>query len=133
MWRHSEQALLLKGLLVSLITIRKDSCDVGRTCPHVSVTSRGTLVLQGYVVTVSDAARPGIPAGDITIEVPLSLLPEMASAPGTFRVTSRETVVFHGPAVSDPETLAELVIPDGEAAIEVPATVLPFLEVAGHA
>jgi len=117
---------------VSLITIRKD-CDVGRTCPHISATGRGTLVVQGYVITATEAAALGIPAGDTAVEVPLSLLPELASASGAFRVTSRASVVFHGPAVSDPEALAELVIPDGEAAIEVPAAVLPFLEVAGHA
>lgn len=117
---------------MSLITIRKD-CDVGRTCPHVSVTGRGTLVIQGYVIAAPEAAVLGIPAGDIAIEVPLSLLPELAPDPGAFRVTSRGTVVFHGPAVSDPEALAELVIPGGEAAIEVPAAVLPFLEVARHA
>ena len=117
---------------MSLITIRKD-CDVGRTCPHVSATGRGTLVIQGYLVTALEAAALGIPADDIAIEVPLSLLPELASAPGAFRVTSRGTVVFHGPAVSDLEALAELAIPDGEAAIEVPAATLPFLEVAGHA
>jgi hypothetical protein len=35
--------------------------------------------------------------------------------------------------VSDPGTLAELTIPAGEAAIEIPAVTLPFLEVAGHA
>jgi len=35
--------------------------------------------------------------------------------------------------VSDPGTLAELTIPAGEAAIEIPAATLSFLEVAGHA
>ena len=117
---------------MSLITIRK-ACDVGRTCPHVSVTGRGTLVIQGYVITDPEAAVLGIPAGDTAIEVPLSLLPELASPPGAFQVTSRGTVVFHGPAVSDPEALAELVIPDGEATIEVPAAMLPFLEVTSRA
>jgi hypothetical protein len=117
---------------VSLTTIRKD-CDVGRTCPHVSATGRGTLVIQGYVITATETAAMRIPAGETAVEVPLSLLPELASAPGAFQVTSRGTVVFHGPAVSDQEALAELAIPCGEAAIEVPATVLPFLEVAGHA
>lgn len=117
---------------MSLITIRKD-CDVGRTCPHVSATGRGTLVIQGYVITAPEAAVLGISAGDAAIEVPLSLLPELASHPGAFQVTSHGTVIFHGPAVSDPDTLAEIDIPGGEAAIEVPAATLPFLEVAGHA
>jgi hypothetical protein len=49
------------------------------------------------------------------------------------RFTDHGTVVFHGPAVSDPGTLAELTIPPGEAAIEIPAAALPFLEVADRA
>ncbi|MGH3279865.1 MAG: hypothetical protein ACRDNW_12115 [Trebonia sp.] len=114
-----------------LITLRDDSprCDNGRTCPHISATDRQTLIVQGYVT-----AAPGTPSGEIAIEVPLTLLPELAAEPGTgLQVTGRGTVVFHGPAVSDPDTLAELTIPPGEAAIEIPAAVLPFLEVAGHA
>jgi hypothetical protein len=113
--------------------IRQEPCDVGRTCPHVSATGRGTLVVQGYVVTAAEAASLRIPAGETAVEVPLSLLPELASAPGSFQVTSRGTVMFHGPVVSDLETLAELVIPDSEAVIEIPAASLPFLEVAGRA
>lgn len=118
-----------------LTTLRDDSprCDNGRTCPHISATDHGTLVVQGYA-TPGLAAVPGIPAGEIAIEVPLTLLPEVAVEPGTgLHVTDHDTVVFHGPAVSDPDTLAELTIPPGEAAIEIPAAVLPFLEVAGRA
>ncbi|MGH3159519.1 MAG: hypothetical protein ACRDNF_23495 [Streptosporangiaceae bacterium] len=120
---------------MSLTTIRSDEerCDNGRTCPHVSATDRQTLVVQGYV-TPELAASPGIPAGEIAVEVPLELLPELAAESSAgLHVTDHGTVVFHGPAVSDPGTLAELTIPPGEAAIEIPAGVLPFLEVAGRA
>ena len=75
----------------------------------------------------------GIPAGEIAVEVPLTLLPELAAEPVPLHVTDHGTVVFHGPAVRDPGILAELTIPPGEAAIEIPAAVLPFLEVAGRA
>lgn len=120
---------------MSLTTIRADAlCDNGRTCPHVSATGRGTLVVQGYLVSdPALAARIEVPAGKIAIEVPLALLPELASEDGSLHVTDRGTVVFHGPAVSDPGDLAELTIPAGEAAIEIPAAALPFLEVAGRA
>jgi hypothetical protein len=117
---------------MSLTTIRSD-CDNGRTCPHVSAAGRETLVVQGYLIPGHETAQLGIPAGETAIEIPLSLLPELASEHGGLHVTDRGTVVFHGPAVSDPETLSELTIPGGEAAIEIPAARLPFLEVAGHA
>ena len=121
---------------MSLTTLRDDPrCDNGRTCPHISVTGRGTLVVQGYLVSdPALASRLKIPAGETVVEVPLILLPELEarSAEGP-HVTSRGTAVLHGPAVSDPGTLAELTIPAGEAAIEIPAVTLPFLEVAGHA
>lgn len=117
---------------MSLTTIRSNDkyCDNGRTCPHVSATGRGTLVVQGYLPA---AAIPGIPAEDVAVEVPLDLLPELAGAPGALHLTGNGTVVIHGPAVTDPAVLAELTIPPGEAAIEVPAAVLPFLEAPGHA
>jgi len=117
---------------MKLTTLRDNSprCDNGRTCPHISATERRTLIVQGYVIPVLAA----IPAGQIAIEVPLALLPELAAEPGTgLHVTGHGTVVFHGPAVSDPGALAELTIPPGEAAIEIPAAALPFLEVADRA
>jgi hypothetical protein len=114
---------------MSLTTIRGDSqCDNGRTCPHVSATGRGTLVVQGYLVS-----DPASPAREIAVEIPLALLPELAEEPGALHVTGHGTVVIHGPAVTDLSSLAELTIPAGEAAIEIPAAVLPFLEVAGSA
>jgi hypothetical protein len=116
---------------MSLTTIRSDDkyCDNGRTCPHVSATGRGTLIVQGYL----PSAPARTPAGDVAVEVPLDLLPELAAAPGALHLTGHGTVVIHGPAVTDPADLADLTIPPGEAAIEVPAAALPFLEVAGHA
>jgi hypothetical protein len=118
---------------MSLTTIRSDDrCDNGRTCPHVSFTGRGTLIVQGYLVS-DPALAAGLPAGEIAVEVPLALLPELAADPGALHVTGHGTVVIHGPAVSDPGTLAELTIPPGEAAIEIAAAALPFLEVADRA
>lgn len=117
---------------MSLTTIRGDSvCDNGRTCPHISATGRGTLIVQGYLVSdPPPTTRLGIPASEIAVEIPLALLPEVAAEPGAaLHVTGHGTVVIHGPALSDPGTLAELTTPPGEAAIEIPAAALPFLEV----
>jgi hypothetical protein len=121
---------------MSLTTLRASrDCDNGRTCPHISATGRGTLVVQGYLVSDSALSpRLGIPADETAVGVPLALLPELAAEQAEgLHVTGHGTVIFHGPAVSDPGTLAELTIPTGEAAIEIPAATLSFLEVAGHA
>lgn len=120
---------------MSLTTIRGDAlCDNGRTCPHVSATGRGSLVVQGYLVSDAEVAtKLGLAAEEIAIEVPLTLLPELAAAPGPLCITDRGTVLMHGAAASHPDDLAELTIPSGEAAIEIPAATLPFLEVAGLA
>lgn len=115
---------------MSLTIIRGGAdCDNGRTCPHISPSGRGTLIVQGYLL-------PGtpLPDGRVCVEVPLDLLPEAeAEPPAGLHVTGHGTVVFSGPPVSDPALLAELTIPPGEAAIEIPAATLPFLEVTASA
>lgn len=121
---------------MSLTTIRSDSlCDNGRTCPHISTTGQGTLVVQGYLVTdPALAAQLVIPISEIAIEIPLALLPELGAYPAAaLHVTDHDTVVIYGPAIIDPGILDELTIPPGEAAIEIPAAALPFLEVASRA
>jgi hypothetical protein len=56
-------------------------CPDGRTCPAVHGTDRGTLMIIGRVVSDSDVlAQMAIGPGEIAIEVPASLLPEVASA-----------------------------------------------------
>jgi hypothetical protein len=90
---------------MSLTTLRANrDCDNGRTCPHISATGRGTLVVQGYLVSdPALASRLGIPAGETAVEVPLALLPQLAARPTEgLHVTSHGTAVLHGPAVSDP-------------------------------
>jgi hypothetical protein len=91
--------------------------------------------VQGYLVSdPAMHARLGIPVGEIAVEIPLALLPELTSEPGAARhVTGRDTVVIHGPVLCHPGDLAELTIPPGEAVIEIPAAALPFLEVAARA
>lgn len=113
-----------------LTTIRSDSnCDNGRTCPHISVTDRGIFVAQGYLID-----EPGIPVGEIAIEMPLSLLPGLTAPQGAaVRITGSGTAVMRGRAIRDPEALAELVIPPGEGAIEVPAAALSCLGVLASA
>jgi hypothetical protein len=44
----------------------------GGTCPTVYATDRGTLVVQGAIVT--DAEGVNVPAGETLVEVPAELL-----------------------------------------------------------
>lgn len=117
--------------MTTLVLLRSD-CDTGRTCPNVNLTGRATYVVQGYTVPAAKAAAAGVhvPHGHIVVEVPLTLLPELASDehPG-FRVIG-DAVLAWGPPLTDPEALAELAIPAGEAAIELPYAALPGLEAA---
>ncbi len=60
--------------------LRGDDCPDGRTCPAVHQTDSGSLMIVGAVVTDSEAlAQMAIGGGEVAIEVPLSLLPEVAT------------------------------------------------------
>lgn len=114
-----------------LVLLRID-CDTGRTCPNVNLSDRRTYVLQGYTVALETAAAAGanIPPGVRVVELPVSLLPELLEPLGYrpgFHLTGRGTVLAWGPELTDAEALAELAMPDGESAIEVPYEALPAL------
>jgi len=51
-------------------------CPDGRTCPGVYATDRGTLLIQGAIVTDPEALD-GVPPGETVVEVPRSLFPEV--------------------------------------------------------
>lgn len=53
---------------------RVGGCE-GGTCPTVYVTDRGTVVVQGSIVT--DAQGVNVPAGETLVEVPADLLAEL--------------------------------------------------------
>ena len=66
---------------MELIKLRGDDCADGRTCPAVHQTDRGTLMIIGSVVTDPEAlAQLAVGPAEIAIEVPHSLLPEVAGA-----------------------------------------------------
>lgn len=114
-----------------LILLRA-TCDDGRTCPNINSTDRGTYVLQGYLVTSRDMGAYVLKSGDGVVEVPSSLLPELAVdeiARDAVRRTDRGTLLVRGNLVVDAETLRELNLPAGEAAVEIPISALPELEV----
>jgi hypothetical protein len=120
-------------LLVKLVLLRAD-CDTGRTCPNVNLSDRGTLVVQGYIVAGDTLAAldSTIPPGARVVELPLSLVPELQDhAPHLpVHLTGRDSVLLWGPEVTDTAALAELAMPDGESAIELPCALLPLPEVA---
>jgi hypothetical protein len=66
--------------MVRLTKIRGsgDDCPSGRTCPAVHATDRGTLVIIGPQVTDPEAlAQTNIDPGEVAIEIPASMLPEV--------------------------------------------------------
>jgi hypothetical protein len=66
---------------VKLRQIAGNPCPDGRTCPAVHESDRQTLVIVGSVVTDPDTlAQLAIGPGEMAIEVPAELLPEVARA-----------------------------------------------------
>lgn len=110
------------------IVLLRGACDNGRTCPNINSTDRASYVIQGYLAP-STHAYPLAP-GQAVVEIPLSLLPELTSpgaSDGLF-LTGRGTILVRGSQVIDPDALAELNLPPGENAVEIPRTSLPELE-----
>jgi hypothetical protein len=52
------------------LTPVRGACRDG-TCPTIYETDRGTIVVQGYVVTDADVA---VPEGETLVEIPAELL-----------------------------------------------------------
>ncbi|MGH3961687.1 MAG: hypothetical protein ACRDRY_00270 [Pseudonocardiaceae bacterium] len=101
------------------LILLRSTCEVGRACPSINATDRGTYVVQGYLVADHVARAPG----ESMVEVPASLLPELAgrdAAHDAVRRTGHETFLVRGHTLVDAEVLRELNLPVGEAAIEIP-------------
>jgi hypothetical protein len=59
-------------------------CPDGRTCPALHQTDTGSLMIVGRIVTDPEAlAQMAIGAGEIAIEVPESLIPEVSRCDGS--------------------------------------------------
>jgi hypothetical protein len=57
-----------------LTKIASDPCPDKITCPGVFATDRGTIVVQGYVITDSEAlAQLNLPNGETAVEIPLEM------------------------------------------------------------
>jgi hypothetical protein len=56
------------------------TCTDGNICPTVSATDRGTAVVQGYTLSSDELAAMSIPSGESAVEIPMSLLREVARA-----------------------------------------------------
>lgn len=52
------------------LTPIRGACRDG-TCPTIYATDRGTVVVQGYIVTDADAT---VPEGEALVEIPAELL-----------------------------------------------------------
>jgi hypothetical protein len=133
----SVSATSTRGDRAVALTILRSACDNGRTCPNINSTPAGTLVIQGYPATAAETRVAGLDVapGSHAVCIPLSLVPEIATAPSspTVRITAAGAVLIAGVQVRDPGMLAELNLPAAETAIEVEADVMPFLEVGAGA
>ncbi len=121
------------GRLPVRLVLLRATCDNGRTCPNIKLTDRGTYLVQGYVVTAQYLGGHSLRPGEAMVEVPSSLLPELAANQrGQRRVhrTAQGTLLVRGRLVVDVETLRALDLPAGEAAVEIPINGLPELELA---
>ncbi len=108
------------------LVLERSACGDARVCPNINSTDRNTYVIQGYI--------PEAPAqrgdAETTVEVPVTLLPELAAAPDRDGLvfTGRGTVLVTGERVTDPQVLTELALPDGEDAVEVSFSLLAELQ-----
>lgn len=112
---------------MKLILLRS-TCGGGRFCPNINATDRGTYVVQGYLVP----DHAGLAPGESVVEVPAPLLPELVGRDAVYdaiRWTDRGTVLIRGRALMDVAALRELNLPAGEAAVEIPMSALPKLEI----
>lgn len=55
-------------------------CPDGNTCPTISETDRGTIVVQGYKLTAEQLASMNLPDGETAVEIPAHILQEAARA-----------------------------------------------------
>lgn len=106
------------------IVFQRGACGNARVCPNINSTDRNTYVVQGYIT------EPPSAGDTASVEVPMSLLPELVSRPHRegLMFTDRDTVLVAGQRITDPETLTELALPDGEDAVEVPSSLLAELQ-----
>lgn len=68
---------------MKLAMLRGDYCPDGRTCAAVHQTETGSLMIVGRAVTDEDAlSQMAIGPGEIAVEVPAALLPEVSGCVG---------------------------------------------------
>lgn len=110
---------------MKIVVLRGEDCGDRITCPHVFATDRGTHIVQGYV-----SAGLVCGPGQVVVEVPLGLMPEVAAhSHDDLALTARGSVLIRGVRVSDPQALAAIPVAAGEDLVELAGNVLPPLEV----
>ena len=63
------------------VELVRSTCSDGKTCPAVHRTDRGTVVIQGWVVTDAEAlSELHLPPGETAVEVPAELVAEVLRA-----------------------------------------------------
>ncbi|MFJ8671724.1 hypothetical protein [Streptomyces sp. NPDC093589] len=100
-------------------------------CPTLYATDRDTYLVQGWKIFANDLLlQLTLPEGETAVEVPTELFEHLEKdglPPGEFKrledplmvLTPGGTYVVQGRAVTDPEALAQMSIPDYESVVEV--------------
>ncbi|GHA38848.1 hypothetical protein GCM10010372_43770 [Streptomyces tauricus] len=108
-------------------------------CPTLYATDRDTYLVQGWKIFANDLLMQlEIPEGETAVEVPTELFEHLTEddlAVGEIRrvedpimiLTPNGTFVVQGREVTDPETLAQMEIPDYETVVEVPKAAITAL------
>jgi hypothetical protein len=77
----ASKRLVEEAATMKLRIVRGSDCPDGRTCPAVHESDRRTFVVVGSIVTDPEAlTQLAIGPGEVAIEVPFSLLPEVTHA-----------------------------------------------------
>jgi hypothetical protein len=111
------------------VHLRGESCPDRISCPNLYSTDCGTYIVQGYISDEVECA-----AGQAVVEIPLSLVPEVAAhSHHDLFLTDRGTVLVRGTRATDPEALSTIELPAGEDAVELAANVLHAMEATADA
>jgi hypothetical protein len=62
------------------ITRRLAGSCAGTSCPTLYATDRGTLVVQGYVLTDDASRQLSLPPGEAAVEIPVELVRQVAQS-----------------------------------------------------
>ncbi|MDQ1041811.1 hypothetical protein [Streptomyces sp. V4I2] len=115
------------------------SNSTGGDCPTLYATDRDSYIVQGWQLFANELLMQlDIPEGESAVEVPTELFEHLSNdglRPGDIKqaavpvmiVTPQGTCVVQGKAVTDPDALSQMSIPDYETCVEIPKPAITAL------